>query len=207
MPTDSHPLILASSSSYRAGLLKRLGQEFSQISPELDESPASGEAPSALATRLGREKARAISARHPQAWVIGSDQVATMDDVQAIGKPGTEGKAIEQLLQASGKTMRVYTSLSLQNHSRHFDQTVLDIVVVRFRRLSKAQIIHYVSTEKPLNCAGSVKSEGLGGALLAQVQNEDPSALIGLPLIKLVDLFEAAGIDLLSKENPFIVAP
>ncbi len=207
MPTDSHPLILASSSSYRAGLLKRLGLEFSQISPELDESPASGEAPSALATRLGREKARAISARHPQAWVIGSDQVATMDDVQAIGKPGTEGKAIEQLLQASGKTMRVYTSLSLQNHSRHFDQTVLDIVVVRFRRLSKAQIIHYVSTEKPLNCAGSVKSEGLGGALLAQVQNEDPSALIGLPLIKLVDLFEAAGIDLLSKENPFIVAP
>ncbi len=206
-PDRSHPLILASSSRYRANLLKRLGLRFSQISPELDESPLPGEIPSVLATRLGREKARAIASQHPQAWVIGSDQVATMNDVEAIGKPGTQTRAIEQLLQASGQTMRVYTSLSLQNLSRGFEQTVLDIVVVRFRALSKAQIIHYVSTEKPLDCAGSVKSEGLGGALLAQVQNDDPSALIGLPLIKLVDLFEAAGIDLLSQENPFVVAP
>jgi septum formation protein len=206
MPPDSYSLILASSSSYRADLLKRLGLGFFQISPDLDEAPLPGEAPSTLATRLGREKARAVATKHPQSWVIGSDQVATMDDVQAIGKPGSEAKAIDQLLQASGKTMRVYTSLSLQNLSRGFDQTVLDVVVVRFRELTKAQIIHYVSTEKPLDCAGSVKSEGLGGSLLAQVRNDDPSALIGLPLIKLVDLFQAAGIDLLSNENPFSVA-
>jgi septum formation protein len=102
--------------------------------------------------------------------------------------------------------MRVYTSLSLQNVASGFDQTVLDLVIVRFRVLSEAQIIHYVHTEKPLDCAGSVKSEGLGGALLAQVVNEDPSALIGLPLIKLIDLFEAAGINLLSQDHPFSTA-
>ena len=203
MSERSQPLILASSSRYRASLLERFGLKFSQMSPDLDESPRLGEAPAALALRLGREKARVIAARHREAWVIGSDQVASMNDIEPIGKPGSEAMAIEQLKKASGQVMRVYTSLSLQNLSRNFDQTVLDLVVVRFRSLSEAQIVHYVKTEQPLDCAGSVKSEGLGGALLAQVQNDDPSALIGLPLIKLVDLFEMAGIDLLSTQHPF----
>jgi septum formation protein len=203
MSQTLHPLILASSSRYRASLLERLGLKFAQFSPDLDESPRALELPSALANRLGREKARAIAQRHRQAWVIGSDQVASMDDVQAIGKPGSVEKALEQLRQASGRIMRVYTSLSLQNIEQGFDQTVLDVVIVRFRILSEAQIVHYVNTEKPLDCAGSVKSEGLGAALLAQVVNEDPSALIGLPLIKLVDLFESAGIDVLSPDHPF----
>jgi septum formation protein len=203
MSQSPHPLVLASSSRYRASLLERLGLKFAQISPDLDESPRAQELPSALASRLGREKARAVAQQHRQAWVIGSDQVASIDDVQAIGKPGSVEKALEQLRQASGRIMRVYTSLSLQNIEQGFDQTVLDVVIVRFRILSEAQIVHYVNTEKPLDCAGSVKSEGLGGALLAQVVNEDPSALIGLPLIKLVDLFESAGIDVLSPDHPF----
>jgi septum formation protein len=204
MPQAIHPLILASSSIYRAGLLQRFGIKFTQISPDIDESARDNELPSTLASRLGREKARAIATQNPQAWVIGSDQVASIDDVEAIGKPGSPEKAIEQLRQASGRVMRVYTSLSLQNIEQNFDQTVLDVVIVRFRELTDSQIIHYVNTEKPFDCAGSVKSEGLGGALLAQVVNEDPSALIGLPLIKLFDLFEAAGIDLLSRNHPFM---
>jgi septum formation protein len=206
-PPPSQRLILASSSRYRAELLTRLGLEFSQKSPDLDETARTGESPSALATRLGRAKARVIAEQHPQAWVIGSDQVATLDDLQPIGKPGSYERAVTQLRQASGKTMRVYTSLSLQHLASGFDQTVMDLVTVQFRDLGEAQIHYYLKQEKPFDCAGSVKSEGLGGALLARVSNEDPSALIGLPLIKLVDLFKAANIDVLTDQHPFARQP
>jgi septum formation protein len=197
------PLILASSSRYRAQLLERFGLKFVQVSPDLDESARVDESPERLAFRLGRDKARTVALRHANAWVIGSDQVATLDGVHGIGKPGTEAAAIEQLRQASGREMMVYTSVSLQNTSSGFDETLIEAVCTRFRPLSESQILHYVSTEKPLDCAGSVKSEGLGGVLLAAVSNHDPSALVGLPLIKLCDLFYRAGIDLLSDQHPF----
>ena len=203
MPNQRRRLILASSSKYRAELLHRLGLKFEQWSPEIDESPRLGETPRDLAARLATAKARAVSLQAREAWVIGSDQVASLDGTEPIGKPGTAERAMAQLRKASGNTMLVYTGLSLQCAELNLIKNALDIVEVQFRQLSEAQITYYVDPEKPLDCAGSVKSEALGGALLAKVSNEDPSSLIGLPLIKLCNLFEAVGLDILSKDQAF----
>lgn len=202
-PTAATELILGSSSRYRAELLQRLGLKFRTASPDIDESPQADETPQALALRLGREKAAAIAARHPGAWVIGSDQVATLDGRTPIGKPGSVERALEQLRQASGRTLQVYTSVSLQHAASGFERTLLDQVQVQFRVLNDSQIRHYIDIEKPLDCAGSVRSESLGVALLAKVSNQDPSALVGLPMILLCELFSSAGIDLLSPDCPF----
>jgi len=185
------PLILASSSVFRKNLLKRLQLPFETYSPEVDETALPGEQASTLAQRLSIAKAKAVLSMWGKAVVIGSDQVAELDG-QIIGKPGNRENAIQQLQQASGRTVRFYTGLSVQSQS---DQHLhLDTTEVRFRTLSEAEIMHYVDHEQVIHCAGSFKSEGLGISLFSAIKNEDPSALIGLPLIALCQILRKHGL-------------
>jgi septum formation protein len=188
------PLILASTSRYRRELLQRLRLPFDVVAPEVDEAALPGETPAALASRLALAKAQAVASRHPQAWVIGSDQVADLDG-QAIGKPGTHEKAVEQLRAMRGRTVVFQTGLALV--APGFAETLLVPVQVRFRDLSDAEIERYLRLEQPYDCAGSAKSEGLGITLLDAIDSSDPTALIGLPLIKLAHLLRASGLPLL----------
>lgn len=183
-------LILASTSRYRAELLARLGIPFSCAAPDVDESPLAGEAPGTLAQRLAIAKARAVAARHPGSWVIGSDQVAELEG-DPLGKPGTRDAAMAQLTAMSGKSVRFHTAICLSNGEDQFD--ALDVTTVQFRVLGKAEIERYVATEQPLDCAGSFKCEGLGITLFEAIHNQDPTALIGLPLIRLAGLLRQAG--------------
>lgn len=187
-------LILASTSRYRRELLERLRLPFHVIAPEVDETPRGGEAPAALANRLAHAKAAAVSARHPHAVVIGSDQVADLDGV-AIGKPGTHERARQQLQAMSGRAIVFHTAVTVCCQSAGFDATSLVPVTVRFRALSDAEIESYLGAEQPYDCAGSAKIETLGIALLESLHADDPTALIGLPLIQTCKLLRRAGID------------
>jgi septum formation protein len=196
-PLANRKLILGSTSVYRRELLGRLRIPFSVESPHVDEAALPGEAPAALAQRLALAKARAVAERFPEAVVIGSDQVADLDG-NALGKPGEHARAVLQLRQMSGKTVIFQTAIAMVCLASGFSQEALAPVMVKFRELSDAEIENYLQTEKPYDCAGSAKSEGLGIALLERIDNDDPTALVGLPLIRTAALLRAAGIDLLA---------
>lgn len=188
-------LILASTSPYRRELLARLRLPFDVVAPEVDETAFANEAPAQLALRLARAKARAVLRRRPDAVVIGSDQVAELDGV-AIGKPGTHERAVLQLRSMSGRSVVFQTGVCVATGS--FDEAVLVPVTVRFRQLDDADIETYLRLEQPFDCAGSAKVETLGIALLEVVQSDDPTALVGLPLIQTCRLLRRAGLDPLS---------
>ncbi|MFT3817627.1 MAG: Maf family nucleotide pyrophosphatase [Rubrivivax sp.] len=188
------PLILGSTSRYRRELLSRLRLPFTVVAPQVDETPRSGEAPAALALRLALEKAREVATRHPEAIVIGSDQVADLDG-QAIGKPGTHERAVEQLRRMSGRRLVFQTAVAVLRPSTGFEQALLAPVRVSVRTLTDAEIERYLELEQPYDCAGSAKSETLGIALLAAIDSDDPTALVGLPLIRTCELLRQAGLD------------
>ncbi|WUR11457.1 Maf family nucleotide pyrophosphatase [[Empedobacter] haloabium] len=193
-PVSTHaPLILASSSTYRRELLQRLRLPFTVDVPAIDESPLPGETPSATALRLAREKAAAVAARHPGSLVIGSDQVATLDDAQ-IGKPGSHAAALAQLQAMRGREVVFHTALCLAD-GRDGSFQVEDIqTIVKFRDLPDTELDAYLRIEQPYDCAGSAKNEGLGIAILERIDSTDPTALTGLPLIALTGMLRRAGI-------------
>jgi len=186
-------LILASSSPYRRALLARLKIPFESISPEVDESARPQETPAVLVERLSIEKARKIAADHPDALVIGSDQVAVYNG-NVVGKPHSHERAVAQLREASGRTVTLYTGLALINAATGSMQSEVIPYRVTFRKLTDAQIENYLIKEQPYSCAGSVKSEGLGIALLEKFDGDDPNTLIGLPLIRLIRMLEHEGV-------------
>lgn len=187
-------LILASTSRYRRDLLARLRLPFEVENPGIDEAAQPGEAPSAMAARLALAKAQAVAARHPQAVVIGSDQVAELDG-KAIGKPHTHERAVQQLRGMSGRRVTFHTAVAVVRADPGFAQVRMAPVQVRFRRLGDAEIEHYLRAEQPYDCAGSAKCETLGIALLDAIDSDDPTALVGLPLIRTCALLREAGID------------
>jgi septum formation protein len=188
-------LILASTSRYRRELLQRLRLPFEVHAPaSVDETPIAGELPAALAQRLALAKAQAVAAAHPDAVVIGSDQVADLDG-QPVGKPGTHARAVEQLRAMRGRTVVFQTAVAVVRASTGYLGAALVPVTVRFRDLPDAEIEHYLRTEQPYDCAGSAKCETLGIALLDAIHSDDPTALVGLPLIRTSALLRAAGID------------
>ena len=201
MSIAQRALILGSTSRYRRELLERLRVPFDVVSPDVDETPLTGEAPHALATRLALAKAKAVAALHPSAVVIGSDQVADLNG-EPLGKPGTHERAVLQLQRMRGQTVVFQTAVSVVCLDSQFEQTELAQIKVRFRDLSDAEIEAYLRAEEPYDCAGSAKSEGLGIALLDAIDNDDPTALIGLPMIRTARLLRAAGIDLLGAMKP-----
>jgi septum formation protein len=190
------PLILGSTSVYRRELLQRLRLPVEVVAPQVDETPLAAESPPALAQRLAMAKARAVAELHPQAVVIGSDQVADLDG-EPLGKPGNHARAVLQLQRMQGRTVVFQTAVAVVCLEAGFAHQALSPVKVRFRRLSDQAIETYLQAEQPYDCAGSAKSEGLGIALLESIDNEDPSALVGLPLIHTCRLLRAAGIPLL----------
>jgi septum formation protein len=190
------PLILASTSRYRRELLARLRLPFDVQPPEVDETARAGETPRQLAERLALEKARAVAARFPQAVVIGSDQVADLDG-EALGKPGDHARATAQLRKMRGQTLIFQTAVAVVCQDTGFVERDLAPVRVVFRELSDAAIEQYLQAEKPYDCAGSAKSEGLGIALLSAIDSDDPTALVGLPLIRTCRMLRAAGVGLL----------
>ena len=191
-PGPGRPLILGSTSRYRRELLERLRLPFQTLSPEVDETPLAGETPLDLSLRLARAKAHAVAARHPQAVVIGSDQVPELDG-QPLSKPGNHERATEQLRLMSGRQMNFHTAVSVVCLETGFAETDVVTVQVRFRELNDAEIERYLRAEQPYDCAGSAKSEGLGISLLDAIVSDDPTALIGLPLIRTCQLLRAAG--------------
>ncbi|BDT66215.1 7-methyl-GTP pyrophosphatase [Comamonadaceae bacterium OS-1] len=198
-PLPSPPpraLVLGSTSRYRNELLQRLRIPFEVAAPDVDETPLAGESPRDLALRLSLAKARAVAARFPQAVVIGSDQVADLHG-EPLGKPGNHANAVAQLRRMRGHTVVFQTALSVVCLDTGFAQSALAPVQVRFRELSDAEIETYLRAEQPYDCAGSAKSEGLGISLLDSIDSDDPTALIGLPLIRTCQLLRAAGVVLL----------
>ncbi|MFM1765121.1 MAG: Maf family nucleotide pyrophosphatase [Limnohabitans sp.] len=193
---SGRPLILGSTSRYRKELLARLCIPFQVEAPEVDETPQAQESPKDLALRLALAKARAVANKYPDAVVIGSDQVADLEG-EPLGKPGNHTNAVKQLKRMRGKTVIFQTALSVVCVATGFEQTDLAAVKVTFRDLTDAEIESYLKAEEPYDCAGSAKSEGLGIALLAAIDNDDPTALIGLPLIRTCHMLRAAGVKLL----------
>lgn len=191
----ARPLILASTSVYRAGLLSRLGVSFTTQAPGVEETPLPRESSRSLASRLALAKACAISSAHPQAWVLGSDQAAFCGN-RLLGKPGTREAAIEQLSFLSGREARFATAVALSCRSAKLTYTALDITVVRLRRLTRATVERYLEREPALDCAGSFKCEGLGIVLFSEIRSRDPTALVGLPLIQTAELLRRAGFEL-----------
>ncbi len=189
-------LVLASTSPYRRELLRRLGLPFIVANPATDETALPGETPTTTALRLSEAKARAVAQQHPEALIIGSDQVAEMDG-SVFGKPGTHDKAVEQLRTLSGKTVNFYTGLCVLDAATGNAEVCGVPTLVGFRELSDAEIENYLRREPAYNCAGSAKSEGLGIALLSRIQGNDPNALVGLPLIALCDLLRKHGMNIL----------
>ena len=190
---DPRPLVLASTSRYRRELLQRLGLDFTVQAPEVDETPGAGEAPRALALRLALAKAQAVAALQPSAVVIGSDQVADLAG-EPLGKPGTHARATLQLQRMRGQRVVFQTAVAVVCQASGFAQVDLAAVEVQFRALDDAEIERYLRAEQPYDCAGSAKSEGLGISLLDAIHNDDPTALIGLPLIRTCRLLRAAGL-------------
>ena len=189
-------LILGSTSPYRRELLERLRLPFDVAAPNVDETPQAGETPKQLACRLAMAKARAVAAQFPAAVVIGSDQVADLAGVP-LGKPGTHERAVAQMQQMRGNTVSFQTAVAVVCFETGFAQMDLAQVKVKFRALSDLEIETYLRAETPYDCAGSAKSEGLGIALLEAIDNDDPTALVGLPLIRTCRMIQAAGIKLL----------
>jgi septum formation protein len=189
-------LILASSSIYRRDLLQKLQLPFTSIAPKIDETPLADEKPHETALRLAQEKARKIGSEYPHALVIGCDQVATLDGEQ-LGKPGNHQNATEQLKKMRGREVKFHSALCLFNAATGSMQAEVVPYLVRFRDLTDAQIENYLSKEQPYQCAGSAKSESLGIALIERMIGEDPNALIGLPLIKLVAMLHNEGVDVI----------
>jgi septum formation protein len=187
-------LILGSSSPYRKALLEKLGLPFICFSPDIDESHQAGETPIALVERLAIEKARETAKAHPDALIIGSDQVAVLDD-NIIGKPHNHEQAVAQLQAASGREVHLYTGLCLYNADTKTFQHSVESYSVVFRDLSDKHIESYLKKDQPYNCAGSLKAERLGIAMLSKLQGNDPNTLIGLPLIRLVDMLLSEGVD------------
>ena len=194
----SRTLVLGSTSRYRRELLARLQVPFEVAAPDVDESPLPGEAPQALAERLALAKAHAVASAFPQAVVIGSDQVADLNGL-SLGKPGTHEKAVIQLRQMRGQTVIFQTAVAVVCLESGFAETSLAAVRVKFRDLSDDDIENYLRAEQPYDCAGSAKSEGLGIALLDAIDSDDPTALIGLPLIRTCRMIQAAGVVLLGR--------
>lgn len=194
MSTRLPRLILASTSRYRRDLLNRLRLPFDVQAPGVDETPHPGEAPAALAQRLALEKARAVAARHPQDVVIGSDQVADLAG-EPLGKPGDHARAVAQLQRMSGQRVVFQTALAVVRQDTGFEAVDLAAVSVTFRTLSDAEIETYLRLDQPYDCAGSARSESLGVALLSAIDSDDPTALVGLPLIRTCALLRAAGLD------------
>jgi septum formation protein len=192
----SRSVVLGSTSRYRRELLERLRIPFTVSAPGVDETPLPGEAPQALARRLALAKALAVAALHPDAVVIGSDQVADLAG-QPLGKPGEHARAVQQLRQMRGQTVIFQTALAVVCLASGYEQVDLAEVRVVFRDLSDAEIEAYLQAEQPYDCAGSAKSEGLGIALLESIDNDDPTALIGLPLIRTARMLRQAGVKLL----------
>jgi septum formation protein len=186
-------IILASSSPYRRALLARLKVPFESIAPDVDETPRPGETPERMVERLAREKARKVAARHRDALVIGSDQVAVYNG-KIVGKPHDHDKAVAQLKAASGRAVMLYTGLVLRNAATGTEQCEVLPYRVTFRTHTAEMIESYLRKEQPYSCAGSVKSEGLGIALLEKFEGDDPNTLIGLPLIRLVRMLENEGV-------------
>ena len=195
-PAENRSLVLGSSSPYRRELLSRLRLQFTVEIPDVDESPRAGEAPRELALRLALAKAHAVAARLPQAVVIGSDQVAELAG-EPLGKPGSHDKAVAQLRHMRGKTVVFHTAVAVVCAHSGFEQLELALVKVKFRRLSDAEIESYLRLEQPYDCAGSARSEGLGVALLDAIESDDPTALVGLPLIRTSRMLRAAGLKIL----------
>jgi 7-methyl-GTP pyrophosphatase len=187
-------IILASSSSYRRQLLERLAIPFQAVSPNIDESALEGESPAAMVERLALAKARAVAQQQRDALVIGADQVAVHGG-KIVGKPCDHAQARRQLRQASGNSVTLYTGLALVNSASGRSQSDVVPFRVLFRRLSERQIDNYLQREQPYDCAGAVRAEGLGIALLQRLEGDDPSALIGLPLIRLVQMLEREGVN------------
>jgi septum formation protein len=201
-PSAAPPaLILASTSRYRRELLQRLRLPFEVQAPGVDETALPGETPRELALRLALAKARAVARLHPQAVVIGSDQVADHDG-HAIGKPGTHDKAVAQLRRMSGQRVVFQTALAVVCKARGHERVDLAAVTVQFRRLADDEIERYLQAEQPYDCAGSARSEGLGVALLERIDSDDPTALVGLPLIRTCAMLREAGLDVLGAARP-----
>lgn len=196
MTTVSRSLVLGSTSRYRRELLERLRVPFEVAAPHVDETPLPGELPEALAVRLALAKAQAVATQFPKAVVIGSDQVADLNG-EPLGKPGTHERAVLQLRQMRGQTVIFQTALAVVCLETGLTQQDIAQVRVVFRDLSDDEIEHYLRAEQPYDCAGSAKSEGLGIALLERIDSDDPTALIGLPLIRTARMIAAAGIRLL----------
>jgi septum formation protein len=196
MAIFDRPLILGSTSVYRRELLQRLRLPFEVVAPHVDETPLPGESPQTLAERLAMAKARAVAQLHPHAVVIGSDQVADLDG-EPLGKPGNHERAVLQLQRMRGRTVVFQTAVAVVCQETGFAGQALSQVMVRFRPLTDQAIDTYLHAEQPYDCAGSAKSEGLGIALLESIDNQDPTALVGLPLIHTCRLLRAAGVPLL----------
>ncbi len=194
------PIVLASTSRYRRSLLARLGLPFDICAPQVDEARREGESPAELVLRLAEAKARAGASHYPQSLIIGSDQVAVAKG-EILGKPLTVARCEEQLRKMAGTEVQFLTGLCLFDARRGLAQVDLVPFRVSLRPLSDAQIENYVRRERPLDCAGGFKAEGLGISLFSRLSGEDPNALIGLPLIRLVGMLEQAGIDVLASEN------
>ncbi|KEQ13190.1 Maf family protein [Endozoicomonas numazuensis] len=187
-------IILASSSPYRKSLLKRIDLPFECHSPDIDETPHSGESAQALTMRLSRQKAERLKQAYPEHLIIASDQSAQLSKT-LLGKPGSEQKAIEQLMSCSGQSVTFYTGLCLLNTQTNNCQVDTVTYTVHFRHLSQQEIENYIRKEKPLDCAGSFKCEGLGISLFSKMEGDDPNSLIGLPLIKLTNMLIKEGIN------------
>ncbi len=192
------PLVLASGSRYRRALLERLGHPFEVAAADIDETALPGETPAVTACRLAIAKARAVAARYSDALVIGSDQVADADGV-ALSKPGSHDAAVAQLTMLSGRRIVFHTALALVDAASKRCQLRQVDVTSTFRRLGSQAIESYLRRERPYDCAGAVKSEALGIALFERIESDDPTALIGLPLIALVDLLATEGVDVLAQ--------
>lgn len=193
---DHRSLILASTSPFRRDLLARLGLPFTVQAPDADETPQPDEDAPTLVARLATDKAQVVARHHPEALIIGSDQAAVLDD-EIIGKPGDHERAVAQLRRASGRTMNFYTGLCLLDSASGQRQVAVEPFRVVFRTLTEPRIERYLRREQPYQCAGSFKSEGLGIALFERLEGDDPTSLIGLPLIRLIRMLEAVGMTVL----------
>jgi septum formation protein len=187
-------LVLASSSSYRAALMQRLGLAFERCAPEIDETPQPAEHPASIARRLAAAKARAVAGRYPDHLIVGSDQVATLDGVAPLGKPHDHAHAVEQLGILSGKRVSYFTAVCVLNSASDTLRAAMIPTEVEFRVLAPATIADYLERERPYDCTGSAKIEALGISLVRSVRSDDPTALIGLPLIALIDMLAAEGL-------------
>lgn len=194
-PVANLKLVLGSTSQYRRQLLERFGIRFTVAAPDTDESPLPGETPIDLVNRLARAKAEAVAHRHPRSVVIGSDQLALFGR-EVIGKPGNPERCIAQLRQFSGQRLTFHTAVHVIQSETGANEGHLDITTVHFRKLADDEIERYVARERPVNCAGGFKAEGLGISLFERIESQDPTALIGLPLIWLSGALRRAGLQL-----------